>query len=98
MAFGRDVAVTSRPGCRAAVRAIVDFRPPYGVRDLAKRASVPLGSLSRTLDLLDREGFVTRESAERLLLSTGKRRSGGGPRTMIRPFESCQVLPRTPRP
>jgi hypothetical protein len=43
-----------------AVRALVDFRPPYGVRDLAKRASMPLGSLSRTLDLLDREGFVTR--------------------------------------
>lgn len=43
-----------------AVRALVDFRPPYGVRDLAKRASVPLGSLSRTIDLLDREGFVTR--------------------------------------
>ena len=44
-----------------AVRALVDFRPPYGVRDLAKTASVPLGSLSRTLDLLDREGLVTRD-------------------------------------
>jgi hypothetical protein len=44
-----------------AVRALIDFPPPYGVRDLAKRASVPLGSLSRTLDLLDREGFVTRD-------------------------------------
>ena len=44
-----------------AVRALVDFRPPYGVRDLAKRASVPLGSLSRALDLLDREGLVTRD-------------------------------------
>jgi hypothetical protein len=43
-----------------AVRALIDFRPPYGVRDLAKRASVPLGSLSRALDLLDREGLVTR--------------------------------------
>lgn len=43
-----------------AVRALVDFRPPYGVRDLARRAAVPLGSLSRTLDLLHREGFVTR--------------------------------------
>ncbi len=43
-----------------AVRALVDFRPPFGVRDLAKRALVPLGSLSRTLELLDREGFVTR--------------------------------------
>jgi hypothetical protein len=44
-----------------AVRALVDFRPPYGVRDLAKRASVPLASLSRTIDLLDREGLVTRD-------------------------------------
>ncbi len=43
-----------------AVRALIDFRPPYGVRELAQRASVPLGSLSRTLDLLDREGLVTR--------------------------------------
>ncbi len=43
-----------------AVRALVDFRLPYGVRDLAKRASVSLGSLSRTLELLDREGFVGR--------------------------------------
>jgi hypothetical protein len=49
-------------GAGRAVRALVDFRPPYGVRDLAKRAAVPLGSLSRTLDLLDREGFVTRGS------------------------------------
>lgn len=44
-----------------AVRALVDFRPPYGVRDLAKRASVPLASLSRTLRLLDREGLVARD-------------------------------------
>lgn len=43
-----------------AVRALVDFRPPYGIRDLARRASVPLGSLSRTLVLIDREGLVTR--------------------------------------
>jgi len=47
-------------GAGRAVRALTDFGPPYGVRDLAKRASVPLGSLSRTLDLLDREGLVTR--------------------------------------
>jgi hypothetical protein len=43
-----------------SVRALVDHRPPYGVRELAARAAVPLGSLSRTLDLLDREGLVTR--------------------------------------
>ncbi len=44
-----------------AVRSLVDFRPPYGVREVAKRAGVPLGSLSRTIDLLAREGLVTRE-------------------------------------
>lgn len=47
-------------GAARAVRALADFRPPYGVRDLAKRSSVPLGSLSRTLNLLDNEGLVTR--------------------------------------
>lgn len=57
-----DDALRSLRGRAAGrgVRALIDFRPPYGVRDLAKRASVPLGSLSRTLDLLDREGLVTR--------------------------------------
>ncbi len=48
-------------GAGRAVRAVVDFRPPFGVRDLAIRASVSLGSLSRTLDLLDREGLVSRD-------------------------------------
>lgn len=59
-----DDALSSLSGRAAgrAVRALVDFRPPYGVRDLARRAAVPLGSLSRTIGLLDREGLVTRDS------------------------------------
>ncbi len=48
-------------GAGRAIRALVDFRAPHGVRDLAQRAGVPLGSLSRVLDLLAREGLVTRE-------------------------------------
>jgi hypothetical protein len=47
-------------GAGRAVRALVDFREPYGVRELAQRAGVPLGTLSRVLDLLAREGLVTR--------------------------------------
>ena len=43
-----------------ALRALVDLPTPFGVRDVAARASVPLGSLARTLDLLDREGLVER--------------------------------------
>ncbi len=48
-------------GAGRAIRALVDFLTPYGVRDLAQRAGVALGSLSRVLDLLAREGLVTRE-------------------------------------
>ena len=43
-----------------ALRALVDLPTPFGVRDVAGRAAVPLGSLARTLDLLDREGLVER--------------------------------------
>ena len=48
-------------GAARAIRALVDFSAPYGVRELALRAGVSLGSLSRVLDLLAREGLVTRE-------------------------------------
>lgn len=48
-------------GAGRAIRALVDFCPPYGVRDLAQRAGVPLGSLSRVLELLAREGLVSRD-------------------------------------
>ena len=49
-------------GSARAVRALLDFCPPYGVRELATRADVPLGSLSRTIDLLDRDGLIERPS------------------------------------
>ncbi len=47
-------------GAARAVRALLDFAPPYGVRDLASRADVSLASLSRTVDLLDRDGLIER--------------------------------------
>lgn len=47
-------------GAGRALRALLDFEPPYGMRVLAARANVPLGSLSRTVDLLDRDGLITR--------------------------------------
>jgi hypothetical protein len=48
-------------GAGRALRALLDFAPPYGVRSLAAQANVPLASLSRTVDLLDREGLATRD-------------------------------------
>ena len=50
-------------GAGRAIRALVDFREPYGVRELSQRAGVPLGTLSRVLDLLAREGLVTRDTS-----------------------------------
>ena len=49
-------------GASRAVRALLDFRPPYGVRELASRAGVPPATLSRVIDLLERDGVLTRDS------------------------------------
>ena len=42
------------------VRALCDFRPPMGLRELAKRAGVDPGYASRVVDFLNREALVTR--------------------------------------
>ena len=47
-------------GAARAVRAVIDTRPPYGVRELAQSTAVSAPTLSRVLDLLDREAIVTR--------------------------------------
>jgi hypothetical protein len=63
----KDPNPASRParslrGVKAAeiVRALVDFRPPLGVRQLAKIARTDPGNVSRLLDLLEREDLVRR--------------------------------------
>jgi hypothetical protein len=43
------------------VRALLDFRPPYGITGLAERAGSPLATVHRVVDLLDREGLLERE-------------------------------------
>jgi hypothetical protein len=47
-------------GAAGAVRALVEFRPPFGIRELAERSGVALGTLSRTAELLDRDGLLKR--------------------------------------
>jgi hypothetical protein len=49
-----------RPAARV-VRALVDFRPPFGIRELSARSGASLASTSRTVDFLDREALITRE-------------------------------------
>jgi hypothetical protein len=48
------------PVAGRVVRALCDFRPPYGVQELAERSNTPIASVSRALTLLDREALVTR--------------------------------------
>ncbi|MGI9072744.1 MAG: hypothetical protein ACR2JB_15865 [Bryobacteraceae bacterium] len=43
------------------IRALCDFRPPLGLRELAKRAGVDPGYASRIIDFLNREALVTRQ-------------------------------------
>jgi hypothetical protein len=49
------------PKAGRIVRALCDFRPPVGLRELAKRAGVDAGYASRIIALLDREALVTRQ-------------------------------------
>jgi hypothetical protein len=48
------------PTAGRVVRALCDFKPPYGVRELAQRAGASAASVSRVVDLLEREALVTR--------------------------------------
>ena len=56
----RPVKSLRGPAAAAVVRALCDFRPPYGVRQLAQRARLSLGSTSRIAALLDSEALITR--------------------------------------
>lgn len=43
------------------IRALCDFRPPVGLRELAKRAGIDAGYASRIIDFLDREALLVRQ-------------------------------------
>lgn len=54
------------PAAGRVVRALCDFPTPFGVRELAAKASTPLGSVGRVTGLLDREALVERGEAGRI--------------------------------
>ncbi len=49
------------PGTARVVRALLDFAPPYTLRDLAQTGDLPLGTTSRVVSYLVEEALVTRE-------------------------------------
>jgi hypothetical protein len=56
----RDRKSLKGPKAGRLVRALCDFRPPIGLRELAKRAGVDPGYASRVVEFLSREALVTR--------------------------------------
>jgi hypothetical protein len=48
------------PKAGTLVRALCDFSPPFGLRELAKRAEVDAGYASRIVQVLDREALLGR--------------------------------------
>lgn len=53
-------------GAGRAVRALVDFRPPYGVREIATRSGASPATLSRVIDLLERDALLVKDSRGRV--------------------------------
>lgn len=49
------------PTAGRVIRALCDFWPPYGVRELAQKSGTAPASVSRVLTFLEPEGLVTRE-------------------------------------
>lgn len=62
-------ALRSLKGAAAGrvVRALCDFKPPYGVRELADASGTPLGTVSRVVTLLEQEALLTRNDDKRIV-------------------------------
>jgi len=71
----RSLRSLKGPTAGRVIRALCDFRPPFGIRQLAQRSATSLSSVSRVVAFLQREALVTRES------ETGGTR--GGPITTV---------------
>jgi len=49
------------PAASRVVRAVLDFKPPYGISGLAARSGSPLATVHRVIELLDTEGLLERK-------------------------------------
>ncbi|GAC1644142.1 MAG: hypothetical protein NVS4B2_33790 [Chloroflexota bacterium] len=63
----RSIRSLKGPTASRVVRALCDFRPPYGVRELAQRSGTAPASVSRVISFLEPEGLVTREERGRVV-------------------------------
>ena len=59
---GREVRSLKGGSAARVVRALCDWRPPVGVRELARRAEVNAGYATRILSLLEKESVIGRDA------------------------------------
>ena len=66
-----NVPLRSLQGRRSArvVRAFLDYRPPFGTRELASLTGNAPASISRVSDLLERDGIIERASSRGAIIS-----------------------------
>jgi len=50
------------PTAARVIRGLCDFRPPYGIREVAERTGASLASVSRVVELADHEALLSREA------------------------------------
>jgi len=62
----RSIRSLKGPAAGKVVRALCDFRPPYGVRELSQRSGTAAASVSRVMSFLEPEGLITREQRGRV--------------------------------
>ena len=60
---GREVRSLKGGSAARVVRALCDWRPPIGVRELARRAEVSAGYATRILSLLQKEAVIARDAS-----------------------------------
>lgn len=56
----RSLRSLKGPTAGRAVRALCDFRPPFGIRELAEKAQTPASVISRVARLLEQEALLER--------------------------------------
>lgn len=49
------------PAAGRVVRALCDFKPPFGIRELGERAAISAPTVTRVVEFLDREAIVERK-------------------------------------
>jgi len=94
----RSLASLKGRAAGRVVRALCDYKPPYGIRELAQRTGIPLASVARVVGLLERDAVVTRSKNGGVAGADPVRSFAAGRRTILsssrmwrRPFWSREI-------